>query len=219
MPSATEDGLPRPGCLDQSDCWDWAGEQCKQSKDSELLIKTYCYDEYCYVLCPPALPTTAPTAFGAVEPSSAVTEYFKYREPSPSTTVNHSEKTKRNPGISGPSGGGRDDDPIEEFPTISPPNDASAPSTTTAGESITSRCTSETTPVTETSIYTTSEGYLEAGGKWKPGRRPPKGKPPVETMPTFITSKTRKPKQTKSGTTDGTPNSAQTSATEITTLY
>lgn len=54
----TEDGFLRPKCADQSDCFSWALDQCKHAKDSGLLIKSYCLDEFCYALCPPALITS-----------------------------------------------------------------------------------------------------------------------------------------------------------------
>lgn len=87
--AATEDGLPRPGCADLSDCWEWARGQCKHSQDSGLLVKSYCFDEYCYALCPPALPIKKPAAFVSSNPRTSVV--IKGSTPSvtskPSTSV------------------------------------------------------------------------------------------------------------------------------------
>ncbi|KUI71990.1 hypothetical protein VM1G_07779 [Cytospora mali] len=55
-PPLTEDGGPRPPCISAYDCYGWAAERCKESVDSGLLIKTYCFNLYCHVLCPPFIP-------------------------------------------------------------------------------------------------------------------------------------------------------------------
>ncbi|KAF3763594.1 hypothetical protein M406DRAFT_74178 [Cryphonectria parasitica EP155] len=58
LPPPTEDGFPRPACTDLADCFPWASDQCKQAEESGLLVKAYCFEEYCYALCPPVFPTT-----------------------------------------------------------------------------------------------------------------------------------------------------------------
>lgn len=47
-----------PACQYSADCYPWAVEMCKNSKDSGLLLKTYCLQGRCYVLCPPVLPSS-----------------------------------------------------------------------------------------------------------------------------------------------------------------
>ncbi|KUI56438.1 hypothetical protein VP1G_03818 [Cytospora mali] len=55
-PPLAEDGSPRPSCGSAYDCHTWAAEQCKETVDSGLLIKAYCFNLSCYALCPPFLP-------------------------------------------------------------------------------------------------------------------------------------------------------------------
>lgn len=66
-PPATEDGTPRPRCTAPPDCARWGRRQCKHAdKGSGLLVKTYCLEEFCYVICPPVFPSAdAPTTTGS----------------------------------------------------------------------------------------------------------------------------------------------------------
>lgn len=42
------------------DCYPWVINECKESEDTGLYIKTYCYEKYCYAVCPPNLPGITP---------------------------------------------------------------------------------------------------------------------------------------------------------------
>ncbi|ROV98468.1 hypothetical protein VPNG_08518 [Cytospora leucostoma] len=59
-PPPTRDGSPRQKCVDVRDCYPWVINECKDSEDTGLFIKTYCYDKYCYAICPPNLPGISP---------------------------------------------------------------------------------------------------------------------------------------------------------------
>lgn len=69
-PAAT-DGSPRLACENMQDCYPWVNTECPEP--SELNIKAYCYDKYCYALCPPVLPGISPNTTTLLPPNDTHT--------------------------------------------------------------------------------------------------------------------------------------------------
>ncbi|ROV95578.1 hypothetical protein VSDG_05294 [Cytospora chrysosperma] len=67
-PPPAKDGSPRPACEHMHQCYPWALDECQEARDMGLFIKAYCYDNYCYAICPPVFPGTLPDEIATLPP-------------------------------------------------------------------------------------------------------------------------------------------------------